>query len=257
MGPTVINNVYFNESKKIVEIFGVTKDNTGQYTITVSNRYGSAEDSFYIKVDEPLGPKIFDLQSFVRIQEDQALRLTPRVQYVGQPYFSWTGPTNDKLIENAQYSNENLFIPSVSMQNDGVYTLQLFDETGTTSAKVRVVVDRKPAPDRFRRPNSLAPVKVYESQLVEVERNESIRFDCQLQKDNLPANTMKIHTWTMIDKNKFKRNIRTNGRTLMIQYFNEENVGDYKCTFVARVGREQVKKEAILRLRLKENRPEE
>lgn len=252
-GPKEISNLIVNQYDKSIDIKSVTKDNEGQYIITVTNQFGTANDYFHIKVIEAPGPKIFAIQSTVRVYEGSSLRLEPRVQYVGKPYFTWTGPVENspQLIENVQQSDQNLFIPNVSMRNAGVYTLTLLDSTGSTSVRVRVIVD--PSQQKVtRKPNSLTPFNVYESQVIELEQDETAMLVCALRPEVERADALVFHSWSK-SLGRFQRNIRPNIERLQILKFKPSNVGDYKCTVATSEG---FKREVVVTLKLKEDRPE-
>ena len=92
------------------------------------------------------------------------------MQFTGKPFFTWTGPNNAaSLAASAVQSEQNLYIPSVQAQHDGTYTLTLIDATGTTSSAVRVTVEASEPPKVTRKPNSLAPFNVHESQVKEIK----------------------------------------------------------------------------------------
>ncbi len=258
-GASSLSNLFVNEVDKSIEIRGVTKDNDGQYVIVVSNSYGQSSDYFTIQVVEAPGPKIFPSPfqaTTLRVKEGSSVRLEPSVQYVGLPFFSWTGPdeTRSQLISNAKQSQQYLSVPGVQLANDGVYTLTLMDSTGTATIKYRLIVDamaseRQPA--ATRRPNSLTPFNIVESQVIELEQDETAMLVCALKPDVVRARDMVFHSWSKVT-GRFPRNIRPNIERLQILRFSAENAGDYNCTVATSSGFKQA---VTVTLRLKENRP--
>ena len=245
-GPKNESNVFINDRSKHIELRGVTKQNEGQYLITVSNPYGTATDYFHIKVLEAPGPKIVFPQSTVRTQEGASLQLEPKLKYVGRPFFTWTGPTGGSLIENAQQSGPVLYIPKVTKRNQGTYTLILMDQTGTTSAQINLVVEDTHKPTR--KPHSRVPFHIVENTVIALEPNETAVFVCYLKPEIKSPDALVFHSWSKA-AGKFERNIRPNIEILQIIRFKPSNVGDYKCTVVTSEG---AKIEATVTLKLKE-----
>ncbi len=259
-GASSFKNLYVNEVDKSIEIRGVTKENEGQYIITASNDYGQSSDFFNIQVVEAPGPKIFPnpLQpTTLRVKEGSAIRLEPNIQFVGVPFFSWTGPdeTSSQLISNAQQSDQYLTLSRVVPGNDGVYTLNLLDSTGSATINYRLIVEAK-TPDRqpavsTRRPNSLTPFNIVESQVIELEEDETAMLVCALKPERVNPREMIFHSWSKT-AGRFPRNIRPNIERLQILKFTADNAGDYKCTVATSGG---YKHEVIVTLMLKQNRP--
>ena len=100
---------------------GVTRDMEGQYIITVSNSFGKQNDYFVLRVQESPGPKIYITETVIRTDEDTAIKIEPRVQYIGRPSFTWT-KDNGQLPTNVQINGYILYIPQVKKENEGVYT---------------------------------------------------------------------------------------------------------------------------------------
>ena len=157
------------------------------------------------------------------------LRIEPRVQYVGKPYFTWTGPDESSplLTPDARQSEQQLFIPRVSTQNAGTYTLTIMDQTGSTSAKFSVIVVTQPATQKpqqtvTRKPNSLTPFNILESQTIELEEGETAMLVCAIKPENVQAREMILKSWSK-SIGRFQRNIRPNIERLQILKFNGSN----------------------------------
>lgn len=248
-GPQQLSNLHVNDLDNSVEIRGVTKENEGQYIITVTNQFGSANDYFHIKVNAAPGPKIFSIQKTLRVMEGTSLRLEPKVQFTGKPFFTWTGPINsNSLVSNAQQSEQNLYIQTVLPKNDGTYTLTLIDSTGTTSVGVRVIVESSGPTQVTRRPNSMTPFNIYESQVIELEAGEQAMLVCALKHDVQRPNALVFQSWSKAS-GRFERNMRPNIERLQILKFTESNQGDYKCQVVTSEG---FRREVIVTLKLKD-----
>jgi hypothetical protein len=168
------SNLIVDKNAKKIEIIGVTKEMEGQYIITASNAFGSQNDYFQLRVQEAPGPKIFVTETVLRTDENTQLKIEPRVQYSGQPSFSWT-KDNGPLPNTAQINGYILYIPQVRKEHEGVYALTLEDKFGSARIQVRVIVEQK-YPTSSRKPSSIRRINVKEDTLIELTQDETVNL---------------------------------------------------------------------------------
>jgi hypothetical protein len=116
------------------------------------------------------------------MSEGSQLKIEPRVLYSGSPYFTWT-KDNGPLPNNVQTTGYVLYVPSVTKDNQGVYTLTLQDQTGTAKIQVTVIVNETPGrqQDTTVRPGAPRKIQITDNADVELEEGESANLLCNLR----------------------------------------------------------------------------
>ncbi len=161
----------------------------------------------FFKIVAP-GPRIILSDTVVRIDAGTILKIEPRVQYSGQPYFTWT-KDNGPLPANAQVINYILYVPSVTKENEGLYTLSLVDQYGTAKIQVTVFVDETATTTRD--PKLPKRIIVRQDQDVELEAGKNANIICQLRPKNYRAiSTTSWFRGNRAQREKFPANIRPN-----------------------------------------------
>ena len=164
----------------------------------------------------------------VRIDSGTILKIEPRVQYSGQPYFTWT-KDNGQLPPNAQVFGSILYVPSVTKDNEGIYTLTLVDQYGTAKIQVTVYVDETATTTRD--PKLPKRIIVRQDQDVELEAGKNANIICQLRPKNYKAiSTTSWFRGNRAQREKFPSNIRPNQEVLKIIRVKESDAGQYTCT---------------------------
>jgi hypothetical protein len=121
-------------------------------------------------------------ETVLRTDVGTQLKIEPRVQYSGQPYFTWS-KDNGPLPSNVQVTGYILYIPYVTKENEGVYTLTLSDQSGTAKIQVNVLVMQRggggAAPPS--RPGAPRRINVREDMELELAPGESVNLLCNLR----------------------------------------------------------------------------
>ncbi len=229
-------NLIVNKNARTIEIKGITKEMEGQYVVSVSNSYGSENDYFTLNVNEQTAPKIFVTETIIRTDENTAIKIEPKVQYAGRPYFTWT-KDNGPLPSNVQINGFYVLnIPQVKKENEGVYALTLSDEYGTARIQVRVFVEQRTT----RRPSSVRRIAVKKNMDIELSPGETAHLLCNLKPSKqFNTNLITATSWfkgSTTQNEKFPTNVRPNQEQLQIIKFKPSNAGQYTCSLSSRDG---------------------
>lgn len=186
------------------------------------------------------GPRITLTQTVVRTDVGTTLKIEPRVQYSGQPYFTWT-KDDGPLPANVRVVGYILYVPSVTKENQGTYTLTLVDEYGTAKIQVNVIVDDKyQPPAQTAAPRTSNRIIVREDQDIELEAGQSTNIICQLKPRN--SRVISTSSWfrgNRAQRERFPNNIRPNGERLQIVKVKPADAGQYTCTVSSSDGSQQ------------------
>lgn len=117
-------------------------------------------------------------ETVIRTDVGTTLKIEPKVQYSGRPQFTWT-KDGRPLPPNVQVLGYILYVPYVTKENQGVYTLTLVDDYGTAKIQVTIIVDDRvtaaPAPANPGR------IIVKQDMDVDLEAGQNANLVCQIQ----------------------------------------------------------------------------
>lgn len=114
----------------------------------------------------------------IRTDVGTVLKIEPKVQYSGRPQFTWT-KDGRPLPANVQVLGYVLYVPYVTKENQGLYTLTLVDDYGTAKIQVTIIVD-----DRVSvAPAATNPNRIIVKQDMDVDLNQgqNANLVCQIQ----------------------------------------------------------------------------
>ena len=114
----------------------------------------------------------------IRTNAGSSILIEPRVHYSGKPTFTWN-KDNGPLPSNIQVYDHKLIIPSVTVDNQGVYTLTLNDHYGTAKIQISVLVDQTMTTTRD--PKLPKKFIVRESTDIELEAGQNANIICKLR----------------------------------------------------------------------------
>ncbi len=120
-------------------------------------------------------------------------------------------------------------MPSVTKDNEGIYTLTLVDQYGTAKIQVTVYVDETATTTRD--PKLPKRIIVRQDQDVELEAGKNANIICQLRPKNYKAiSTTSWFRGNRAQREKFPPNIRPNQEVLKIIRVKDSDAGQYTCT---------------------------
>lgn len=165
------------------------------------------------------------------------LRIEPRVQYNGQPLFTWS-KDNGPLPSNVQTNGYVLYVPRVTKENEGVYTLTLVDSSGTAKIQVSVIVEQR-APTATQRPGAPRRINIARDMDIELNQGESVNLFCNLRSKVSNPRAITTTSWfrgLRTQREKFPSNIRPNNEVLQVIKAKPSDSGEYTCTVVSSDG---------------------
>ena len=173
----------------------------------------------------------------IRTNAGSSILIEPRVHYSGKPTFAWS-KDNGPLPSNIQVYDHKLIVPSVTRENQGVYTLTLNDHYGTAKIQISVLVDETATTTRD--PKLPKKFIVRESTDIELEAGQNANIICKLRPKSYKAISMTSWLKGHIDQQeKFPSNMRSNQELLQIIRVKPSDAGAYTCTLSSSDGTHQ------------------
>lgn len=188
-------------------------------------------------------------ETVIRTDVGTVLKIEPKVQYSGRPQFTWT-KDGQPLPANVQVLGYVLYVPHVTKENQGVYTLTLIDDYGTAKIQVTIIVD-----DRI----SVAPAPVNPNRIivkhdmdVELDPGQSANLVCQILPRTYNPRIITTTSWVKgmrEQRERFPSNIRPNQERLQIVKIKPSDAGMYTCVTISSDGSSQT---AVVNIRVRD-----
>lgn len=174
-------------------------------------------------------------ETVIRTDAGTTLKIEPKVQYSGRPQFTWT-KDGRPLPSNVEILNHVLYVPYVTKENQGVYTLTLVDDYGTAKIQVTIIVDERSPSGGSSTPVNVNRIIVKHDTDVELEVGQSANLICNLHTRNYNPRVITTTSWIKGDREqreRFPSNIRPNQERLQIIKIKPSDAGLYTCITIS------------------------